>query len=76
MQRVGEQVLDKVCTERMISKEYRFGFHLPPVNSVDHIHLHCFVLPITSWKYNWLVYGWGLNSVESVIKKIDKIQNT
>ena len=23
----------------------RFGFHQPPFNSVDHLHLHCFALP-------------------------------
>lgn len=23
----------------------RFGFHIPPFTSVDHIHLHCFGLP-------------------------------
>lgn len=24
---------------------HRFGFHQPPFNSVDHLHLHCFALP-------------------------------
>lgn len=24
---------------------FRFGFHQPPVNSVDHLHLHCLALP-------------------------------
>ena len=28
-----------------------FGYHLPPFNSVDHLHLHCFALPFTPpWK--------------------------
>ena len=34
----------------------QFGFHLPPFNSVDHLHLHCFALPFTpawkAWKYS------------------------
>lgn len=33
----------------------RFGYHLPPFNSVDHLHLHCFGLPFApawkAWKY-------------------------
>jgi hypothetical protein len=27
----------------------RFGFHRPPFNSVDHLHLHCMALPYISW---------------------------
>ncbi|XP_009334507.2 bifunctional adenosine 5'-phosphosulfate phosphorylase/adenylylsulfatase HINT4 [Pyrus x bretschneideri] len=31
--------------------QYRFGFHQPPFNSVNHLHLHCFALPYTPrWK--------------------------
>ncbi|XP_039689992.1 bifunctional adenosine 5'-phosphosulfate phosphorylase/adenylylsulfatase HINT4 isoform X2 [Medicago truncatula] len=29
------------------SKQYRFGFHQPPLNSVNHLHLHCMALPYT-----------------------------
>ncbi|KAK8945891.1 hypothetical protein KSP40_PGU013055 [Platanthera guangdongensis] len=25
----------------------QFGFHRPPFNSVNHLHLHCFALPFT-----------------------------
>ena len=29
----------------------QFGYHLPPFNSVDHLHLHCFALPfVPRWK--------------------------
>ena len=27
----------------------RFVFHVPPFNSVDHLHLHCFVPPFVSF---------------------------
>lgn len=31
--------------------ETRFGYHLPPFNSVDHLHMHCFQLPFDpAWK--------------------------
>lgn len=33
------------------AQQHRFGFHQPPFNSVNHLHLHCFALPYTpKWK--------------------------
>lgn len=29
-------------------KEVRYGFHIPPFRSVDHLHLHCLALPFNS----------------------------
>lgn len=52
------------------SKEYRFGFHLPPYNSIDHTHLHCFVLPFSSFVKDKVIYGKLMSSVEEVIEKI------
>ena len=52
--------------------DYRFGFHLRPFNTISHIHLHCFVLPIRSFMINKTVYGWMLKSVEEVAKKVDR----
>ncbi|CAM6024310.1 unnamed protein product [Sphagnum balticum] len=31
------------------SNSYRFGFHRPPFNNVDHLHLHCMAFPYISW---------------------------
>ncbi|XP_020583999.1 bifunctional adenosine 5'-phosphosulfate phosphorylase/adenylylsulfatase HINT4 [Phalaenopsis equestris] len=46
---VGRRLLQNDAPE---SKLYRFGFHQPPFNSVNHLHLHCFALPfIPRWKY-------------------------
>nr|KJB25358.1 hypothetical protein B456_004G199000 [Gossypium raimondii] len=39
---VGETLLRRDAPQ---SNQYRFGFHQPPFNSVDHLHLHCFALP-------------------------------
>lgn len=33
------------------AERHRFGFHQPPFNSVNHLHLHCFALPYSPrWK--------------------------
>ncbi|KAJ6932922.1 bifunctional adenosine 5'-phosphosulfate phosphorylase/adenylylsulfatase HINT4 isoform X1 [Populus alba x Populus x berolinensis] len=42
MLNVGKTLLLRDASQ---SKEYRFGFHPPPFNSVDHLHLHCLALP-------------------------------
>uniref|UniRef100_A0A1J3DLM1 Histidine triad nucleotide-binding protein 3 n=1 Tax=Noccaea caerulescens TaxID=107243 RepID=A0A1J3DLM1_NOCCA len=40
---VGQGLLQKDAPQSI----HRFGFHQPPFNSVDHLHLHCFALPFT-----------------------------
>ncbi|CAN6878443.1 unnamed protein product [Brassica oleracea] len=37
---VGKELLHKDAPQTL----HRFGFHQPPFNSVDHLHLHCFAL--------------------------------
>lgn len=64
MKQIGEKVLNGICDRLKIEeRQFRFGFHLPPFNSIDHLHLHCFIEPIDSFKYNRLFYGYFLNSV-------------
>jgi hypothetical protein len=43
MQAVGRSLLEQFAP----GAPYEFGYHLPPFNSVDHLHLHCFA---PQWK--------------------------
>lgn len=48
---------------------FRFGFHVPPLISVYHIHLHAFILPFKSLiqeKYKY-AYGPNFKSVEEIM---------
>ncbi|XP_024994476.1 bifunctional adenosine 5'-phosphosulfate phosphorylase/adenylylsulfatase HINT4 isoform X3 [Cynara cardunculus var. scolymus] len=42
MLNVGQTLLSRDAPN---SIQYRFGFHQPPLNSVNHLHLHCLALP-------------------------------
>ncbi|CAG9335449.1 unnamed protein product [Blepharisma stoltei] len=61
----------RLLKERKPGEQYYFGFHVPPRNSIDHLHLHCIVLPIKNLcdrlsHNNWL---W-LMSPKDVIAKL------
>ncbi|KAJ6327314.1 hypothetical protein OIU76_004458 [Salix suchowensis] len=67
---VGKTLLQQDAPQ---STQYRFGFHPPPFNSVDHLHLHCLALPfIPKWKY--LKYtslgSLGFIEAEELLEKI------
>jgi len=71
IQKAGENLLKKLYPK----DQYRFGYHEPPVNSVDHLHLHCLVLPIAKVYIDKIVYGSLLSPTSVVIQKIkDKSQ--
>ncbi|BAF15335.1 bifunctional adenosine 5'-phosphosulfate phosphorylase/adenylylsulfatase HINT4 isoform X1 [Oryza sativa Japonica Group] len=68
---VGRDLLNRDAPN---SEEQRFGFHQPPFNSVDHLHLHCLALPFTpSWrqvKYTPLGPLGGFIEAESLLERI------
>ncbi|GAV78544.1 DcpS_C domain-containing protein [Cephalotus follicularis] len=71
MLNVGQTLLYQDAPQ---SKHYRFGFHQPPFNSVDHLHLHCLALPFTPrWKcLKYLSLGplGGFIEAEKLLEKI------
>ncbi|KAJ4950795.1 hypothetical protein NE237_027627 [Protea cynaroides] len=68
---VGQTLLRRDAPD---SKQYRFGFHQPPLNSVNHLHLHCLALPFKpGWKcikYTSLGPFGGFIKAEKLLQKI------
>ncbi|MCO5549087.1 hypothetical protein L7F22_002553 [Adiantum nelumboides] len=59
MMQTGETLMRR---DAPAAVEYRFGFHRPPFNSINHLHLHCMALPFQSrWRaFKYLPLGrWG-----------------
>ncbi|CAD6262918.1 unnamed protein product [Miscanthus lutarioriparius] len=71
MVKVGKDLLNQDAPN---SEEHRFGFHQPPFNSVDHLHLHCLALPfMPSWrqvKYTPLGPLGGFIEAEKLLERI------
>ncbi|KAL7167248.1 hypothetical protein ACSBR2_037835 [Camellia fascicularis] len=63
-----------VAFQDIIPSALRFGFHQPPLNSVNHLHLHCFALPYTPrWKhikYMSLGFLGGFIEAEKLLERI------
>jgi diadenosine tetraphosphate (Ap4A) HIT family hydrolase len=57
----------RLLQERHPDATLRFGFHVPPRMSINHLHLHCIALPFTrkvNWSYsNWL---WFMSPQECI----------
>ncbi|XP_057977133.1 bifunctional adenosine 5'-phosphosulfate phosphorylase/adenylylsulfatase HINT4 isoform X1 [Malania oleifera] len=71
MLNVGQTLLRRDAPQ---CEKYRFGFHQPPLNSVNHLHLHCLALPFTPrWKHmKYLSLGrlGGFIEAEKLLEKI------
>eukprot|EP00747_Dinoflagellata_sp_TGD_P138140 gnl/TRDRNA2_/TRDRNA2_175751_c4_seq3.p1 gnl/TRDRNA2_/TRDRNA2_175751_c4~~gnl/TRDRNA2_/TRDRNA2_175751_c4_seq3.p1 ORF type:complete len:202 (-),score=28.29 gnl/TRDRNA2_/TRDRNA2_175751_c4_seq3:85-690(-) len=74
MREVGQTQL-RLCCERVEGSRMdkaSFVFHVPPWNSIDHLHMHCFLRPYDNcWK--WLKYRPGTpwcRSADDVIGRL------
>ncbi|CAM6099965.1 unnamed protein product [Calypogeia fissa] len=71
MQKVGQSLLEKDAPNAHL----RFGFHKPPLNTVDHLHLHCLALPYKGWwrsvKYTSLGFLGAWIGVEKVLERLN-----
>eukprot|EP00128_Syssomonas_multiformis_P008323 Colp12_sorted_trinity150504_noHs@33441 len=82
MHSIGKVILKKEsaryeeCDDFLVSNGFRYGFHVPPFTSVDHLHLHCLAPPFNK---TWLCvplsikyspkYPW-YEPIEDTLKKI------
>lgn len=49
---------DRISEHVATSTPRRFGFHIPPFNSVDHLHLHCLQSPLSfKGKFKYHVFA-------------------
>ncbi|KAK9984680.1 hypothetical protein SO802_034205 [Lithocarpus litseifolius] len=70
MLEVGQTLLRRDAPQ---CTQYRFGFHQPPLNSVNHLHLHCLALPyVPRWKcVKFLSVGsFGFLEAEKLLEKL------
>ncbi|XP_030467641.2 bifunctional adenosine 5'-phosphosulfate phosphorylase/adenylylsulfatase HINT4 [Syzygium oleosum] len=69
---VGRMLLQRDVPQ---SKQYRFGFHQPPFNTVNHLHLHCLALPfIPRWKHMKYLSLGPLGGFIEAEKLLDKLK--
>lgn len=47
---------DEAQRREDITGRTQFCFHVPPFNSINHLHLHVITLPFLSWKH-WIKYS-------------------
>ncbi|KAL4478326.1 hypothetical protein ABPG72_009562 [Tetrahymena utriculariae] len=68
------KVCELILQKSHPGKEYKYGFHIPPHVSIDHLHYHGIVLPIRDQFFGLVKFGRLLYPM-SHIKEIISQQN-
>jgi diadenosine tetraphosphate (Ap4A) HIT family hydrolase len=75
MRKLGNDTIDALLPEQpSVSK--RFCFHMPPFNSIDHLHLHCIAQPETMTWLGHVKYfdqSFYCHSSERIINSLNKL---
>eukprot|EP01111_Echinosteliopsis_oligospora_P011054 TRINITY_DN3547_c0_g1_i1.p1 TRINITY_DN3547_c0_g1~~TRINITY_DN3547_c0_g1_i1.p1 ORF type:complete len:154 (+),score=22.23 TRINITY_DN3547_c0_g1_i1:3-464(+) len=67
MKAFGESFLINKAKEKSISS-LRYGYHVPPYTSIDHLHMHCI-----GGRQIWSFYMAAFAPVDSVIRKLGEL---
>ncbi len=78
MESIGKKVLESPESKVQLSGKYLYGFHVPPFNSVDHLHLHCFSLPFLDClrQLKYLPKSPWFLTITDLIKKLERNAQT
>ena len=76
MLEAGRAALEADFPDERDRPAFRFGFHLPPFNSVDHLHMHAFALPFEpEWKERkYSVESWARFAFEPAGETANRLE--
>jgi diadenosine tetraphosphate (Ap4A) HIT family hydrolase len=56
LKQIGKKVIHEKTNDKAVVQGAKYSFHIPPYNSIDHLHLHVIGKPETMSVFNWLKY--------------------